>query len=265
VRIALDEDPEGAAAKLRNALRITMEMQQSWRVDNEAFRGWRELFEKAGILTFQATGIDIGEARGFSISLQPLPVAVTNIKDAYRGRIFTLLHELAHIALNETGICDLEDNKHYNAHARIESYCNRVAGAVLFPQNQLLRMEIVRNHPRGKSAWRDEDIRDLSRFFGGSREALLVRLLTLGLTNERFYFQKRDEYRREYEKWRDERKGGFAPPHVVALSSAGPLFTSLVIENFNRERITASDVSDYLQIRLKHLPEIQRDYSGLTA
>jgi hypothetical protein len=91
---------------------------------------------------------------------------------------------------------------------------------------------------------------------------LLVRLLSLGRTSEKFYYKKRDEYRSQYAKWREERKEGFAPPHVVSLSSAGPLFTSLVIGNFNREHITASDVSDYLQVTIKHLPEIQRDYSG---
>jgi hypothetical protein len=41
----------------------------------------------------------------------------------------------------------------------------------------------------------------------------------------------------------------------VALASAGPLFTGLVMESFSRDRITASEVSDYLQIRVKHLGE----------
>ena len=45
----------------------------------------------------------------------------------------------------------------------------------------------------------------------------------------------------------------------VQISGAGPLFTQLVVEAFNRERITASDVSDFLSIRVKHLPEIERD------
>jgi hypothetical protein len=54
---------------------------------------------------------------------------------------------------------------------------------------------------------------------------------------------------------------GFAPPHVIAISSAGPLFTSLVVESFNRDKITASDVSDYLQIRVRHLRELQGEYS----
>lgn len=262
VRLNLNEDAEIAAQKIRAALGVRIEAQSQWGTDNGAFREWRALLENAGILTFQATGLELDEARGFSISLKPLPVAVVNIKDAYRGRIFTLLHEVAHIALNDGGICDLDDNQRRNASARVESYCNRVAGAVLFPRNDLLATDEVRNHHPSDPGWPEAEIQSLSRKFGGSREALLVRLLTLGRTDESFYYRKRDQYRIEYAKWREQRKGGFAPPHVVSLSSAGPLFTTLVIENFNREHITASDVSDYLQVRVKHLAEIQRDYSG---
>jgi Zn-dependent peptidase ImmA (M78 family)/DNA-binding XRE family transcriptional regulator len=262
VKLALGEDAEAAAGKIRAALHVRTDMQSKWRVDNEAFREWRALLERVGILTFQATKLELEEARGFSISLRPLPVVVVNIKDAYRGRIFTLLHEATHIALNDGGICDLDDNARRNASARIESYCNRVAGAILFPRDELLNTTEVRSHRTSDMTWSDSEIQSLSRRFGGSREALLVRLLTLGRTSENFYYKKRDEYRIEYAKWKEQKKEGFAPPHVVSVSSAGPLFTSLVIENFNREHITASDVSDYLQVRVKHLPEIQRDYSG---
>jgi Zn-dependent peptidase ImmA (M78 family) len=262
VRLRLDDDSELAAGKVRSALGVRTEIQSQWRVDNEAFREWRGLLERAGILTFQATDIELDEARGFSISLKPLPVVVANIKDAYRGRIFTMLHEVTHLALNEGGICDLDDNQRRNASAQIEAYCNRVAGAILFPKNDLLVTHELSSHRSGEMSWSDGEIQSLSRRFGGSREALLVRLLTLGRTTEAFYYKKRDAYRLEYAKWREQRKEGFAPPHVVSLSSAGPLFTALVIENFNREHITASDVSDYLHVRVKHLPEIQRDYSG---
>jgi len=262
VSVTLDEDLEVAAGKIRGALGVRTDTQAQWRIDNEAFREWRALLERIGILTFQATGLELEEARGFSISLNPLPVVVVNIKDAYRGRIFTMLHEVTHLALNEGGICDLDDNQRRNASARIEAYCNRVAGAILFPKNDLLATNELRSHRSGDMSWSDAEIQSLSRRFGGSREALLVRLLSLGRTNEAFYYKKRDVYRLEYAKWREQRKEGFAPPHVVSLSSAGPLFTTLVIENFNREHITASDVSDYLQVRVKHLPEIQRDYSG---
>src|SRR5579863_4940386 len=222
VSLRLHDDPEVAAGKIREALGVRTEVQSRWRVDNEAFREWRALLENSGILTFQATSIELDEARGFSISHKPMPVVVVNIKDAYRGRIFTLLHEVTHLALNDGGICDLDDNERRNVSARVESYCNRVAGAILFPRNELLGTTEVRGHRSSDMTWTDSEIQALSRRFGGSREALLVRLLTLGRTNENFYYKKRDEYRIEYAKWQEQRKEGFAPPHVVSVSSAGP-------------------------------------------
>jgi Zn-dependent peptidase ImmA (M78 family) len=260
----LGRDPEVAADQVRRFLNVQIKNQMTWRADYEAFKQWRSLIEKVGILTFQATEVESAEARGFSISDQPLPVAVANIKDAPRGRIFTLLHEVVHILLNNGGICDLHETG-VSERSRVEAFCNHVAGAVLFPQDALFRSETVVRHRKGSSIWADMELAELSRSFGGSREAALVRLLTLGLTTRAYYEEKREVFLKSYAEQREQsrQKGGFAPPHEVALTSAGPTFTSLVVENFNRERITASDVSDYLQIRLKHLADVQRDYSKL--
>jgi len=100
---------EDVAGRLRQAMRVSLADQTKGRSDSEAFKWWRNVLENAGILTLQATTLKLEEARGFSISMKPLPVVVVNIKDAQRGRIFTLLHEVTHILLSEGGICDLHD------------------------------------------------------------------------------------------------------------------------------------------------------------
>lgn len=252
----LGENVEEVALRLRSAIAITEERQAEWRFAHDAFRNWRILVEEAGILALQATGIQLNEARGFSISMNPLPVVVVNIKDAPRGRIFTLLHEVAHIMLSDGGICDLHD-------ADEEAFCNQVAGAALFPREALVSSNVVRSHRKGDPQWSDYELQELSRQFGGSREAALVRLLTLKLTTQSFYERMKKEFLRIYREQQEKKQEaeGFAPPHVIAISSAGPLFTSLVVENFNREKITASDVSDYLQIRVKHLKDLQGEFS----
>jgi Zn-dependent peptidase ImmA (M78 family)/transcriptional regulator with XRE-family HTH domain len=253
---AARDDVEQVASRLRKAIGVSLPQQSSWRSDGEAFKAWRSLLERAGILTLQATELQLREARGFSISLRPMPVVVVNIKDAPRGRIFTLLHETTHVMLNEGGICDLHD-------ADAEAFCNRVAGATLFPKDALQATTTLRQHRKGDPAWTDAELREISRQFGGSREAALVRLLTLGLTTQSYYERMRKEFLKQYEQQQREKEksAGFAPPHVIAVSSAGPFFTGLVVESFNRDKITASDVSDYLQIRLKHLKELQGEFS----
>lgn len=253
-----NDNVEEVASRLRKAIGVSVAQQASWRLGGDAFKQWRLLLERAGILTLQATDVQLKEARGFSISLRPMPVVVVNIKDAPRGRIFTLLHETTHVMLNEGGICDLND-----VDADVEAFCNRVAGAALFPKEALLSTATLQRHRKGDPSWTDSELQEISRQFGGSREAALVRLLTLGLTTQSFYKRMRKEFLKQYAKEQEtkEKATGFPPPHVVAISSAGPLFTSLVVENFNRDKITASDVSDYLQIRLKHLKELQGEFS----
>lgn len=230
---AADESIEVVALRLRKSLGVTIESQASWRTEAEAFKQWRTLLERAGILALQTTDLPWEEARGFSISMRPLPVVVVNRRDALRGRIFTMLHEMAHVMLNQGGVCDLHDEN-------IEAFCNRVAGAALFPRDALLNHSVVRRHNKKDYSWTDVELQELSRQFGGSREAALVRLLTLGLTTQSYYKRMRIEFLRQYEQAQREKevKAGAAPPHVMAVSSAGILFTSLVIESFNRDKIT---------------------------
>ncbi len=228
--ISPQDNEEEAALELRRALQVRPERQATWRDQYEALRQWRLLLERSGVLTFQTSHLKLEEARGFSISLRPLPVAVVNNKDAPRGRIFTFLHELSHILLNDGGICDLHDDE-------IEAYCNRVASAALFPRGELLETETVRYHGRGDPEWNDEELAALSRRFGGSREAALVRLLNLGLTTQSFFRRKRQEFLAMYQQQQQQEQApGFAPPHDVNLASAGPLFTRLVIESLNQKK-----------------------------
>ncbi|HLX00333.1 MAG TPA: XRE family transcriptional regulator [Candidatus Acidoferrales bacterium] len=250
---------DDAASAVRKTLGIKFEVQTQWATAYDALRNWRLAVEAAGILTFQASDLETREARGFSLSDRPLPVAVANVKDAPRGRIFTFLHEVVHIMLNESGICDvIDDRQHSSPTAQVETYCNQVAGAALFPLTEFMASAVVRSHKKGDPRWRDAELRDLSRRFGGSREAGLVRLLSLRLTTWDYYLEKRDELYKQYQEAQKNAKG-FAAPHTVAVSNAGLTFTKLVLDGLSQNRINASDFSDYLQLRVKHLPEVQRD------
>ena len=248
--ISLDTNPDEAAARLRELLGITLGLQSSWKTQYEALGGWRTLVEKTGTLCFQAKGLPLTECRGFSLPEVILPVIVINIKDSVRGRIFTLLHELTHVALRQGGLCNLTDN------ANLETYCNRVAGAVIFPKDDFLRFSTVARHPRGKPSWSDAELREISNFFGGSYEAALVRLLSFSLTTEEFYRDKREELTNSYLNAKKD-ESGFVPPHTIELSCAGGLFTSVVIESLERNNITLADASEYLHIGFKHIRDAE--------
>ena len=62
--------------------------------------------------------------RGFSIAARLLPAIVLNIKDSPYARVFTLIHELAHVILQEEGVCEL-----YEDLGCVEVFCNAVAAS----------------------------------------------------------------------------------------------------------------------------------------
>jgi Zn-dependent peptidase ImmA (M78 family)/transcriptional regulator with XRE-family HTH domain len=72
--------------------------------------------------------------RGFAIADKVAPFVVINDQDAKPARSFTLIHELAHIWLGETGVSGSPDDVAPATSAgHIEQFCNDVAGRFLLP------------------------------------------------------------------------------------------------------------------------------------
>jgi len=249
-------NPEDTADNLRRYLGITMDYQSQWTTDYEALNSWRTAIESTGVLVFQAQGVDIEEMRGFSIGNGVLPIIVVNIKDSPRARIFSMIHELTHISLNAAGICDFSESSRLNKYAeQTEIFCNMVAGATIVPFQALLSINIVKNAD-ALYEWSDEELRYLSRYFEASWETILRRLLIAGKTSHNFYDHKRREFEEFYRNL-PKKKEGFAPPSTRAVSSAGPSFVRLVLDGYYQEKITGSELSELLEVRLKHMPKIE--------
>lgn len=260
--VSTSTDSEEAGSQIRSLFGISYQEQREWRTDYDAFNKWRDSLEDKGVLVFQITDVEPSEIRGFSISDTPYPVIAVNIKDTPRSRIFSMLHEFVHIMLRKGGLCDFEESRSRPPEEqRVEVFCNYVAGAAIIPKSNLLQEDLVRSQS-GPSAWTDQEIEALARTYRSSRETLLRRLLILGRTTEAFYRKKRKQYQEEYEALAQQPSEGFAPPFRMALSSAGPLFSRLVLQGYHRERITSSDLSEYLNVRIKHLARIEAELFG---
>lgn len=257
----LTSDPEKTAIEIRNLLGIKYEKQREWLDSRIGFNFIRESIEAVGVLVFQTTSVPVREVRGYSISESVLPVVVVNRKDSYAARSFTLIHELTHIMLKSGGLCDLTANGETPPEdLKFEVFCNHVAGATLIPEEILLREPVVLNHS-GSSEWIEEDIETLSKVFCASRETVVRRLLMLGLTTSQFYEAKRQKYQEEIKSL--PKKKGFVTPPINVVSASGKPYVRAVLDAFNSERITSTDVADYLGIRLKHLDQVVQIVGGV--
>jgi Zn-dependent peptidase ImmA (M78 family) len=253
-RASLRSDPEDVGSHIRSILGVKWDSQRSWKDTRIAFNAWRSAIESHGVLVFQSKGIDLEEMRGYSIAEVPLPIIVVNRKDAYAGRTFTLLHEFTHLLLRSSGICDLNarDSTHLSDTERIEVFCNHVAGAALVPRNGFIAHKMVKKH--NGTVWQDEELDTLSKEYSVSREVILRRALTLGLTDRKFYEQKREELQREYEQRSPAE--GFVPPYTDVVSLAGKPYVKVVLDSYYSDRITASDLADFLGMKLQHLEKL---------
>jgi len=261
----ISEDPERVGARIREALGVTDELQANWRdADGRTgFNAWRTRIEATGTLVFQTTTFPTEEASGFAIAADVSPVISVNRKDAPTRRTFSLLHEFAHLMVRVSGVSDLEtDERRPPEDQRIEVFCNQVAAAALMPKESLLAQPGVREHGLRSEAWSDAQISDLARRFNVSREALVRRLLTFDRTTSGFYNRKRSQYIAEYqaslarqrEKSTDIKRN--MPQETV--SHFGKPLVRMLLGNYYQDRLTLSDVSGILGLKVKHIPKLER-------
>lgn len=122
---------------LRKVLRIGEADQQ--RNHDDYMRDLIGAAESVGILVMRSgvvlgnthRKLDVSEFRGFAISDRLAPVVFINSADAPSARLFTLVHELAHIWIGSTGISDGSGQSDRDE----EAFCNAVAGEFLVPQD----------------------------------------------------------------------------------------------------------------------------------
>ena len=148
--LSMSTPPEEAGRPLREYTGIGLQEQRSWRDPGEALNGWVNAVERKGVLVVHATRVPIEEMRGFSISSMPFTVVGLNGADWPRPRIFTLFHELAHIALNVGGVRDLHESEQHSEEEsdRIEHFGNAAAAAAIVPAVELLSSEDIYDEAR---------------------------------------------------------------------------------------------------------------------
>lgn len=264
LRATLSDNPEDIAKVLRTLLGIKDDEQKRAARQGRAFDFWRRRLEEKGVLVFVVSGphyaVDLREMRGFAIARSRLPVVVINGRDSSEGgRTFTLLHELVHILLGESALSNGSgDLNSRTEDRRIERFCDGVAAATLMPRELVLSFSEAK--AAGERTWKDEVLGNISRTIGVSRQALLIRLITLNRATWSFYRQKADQWEEErlVAIEHEDKKSVPIKRPVLLMSWNGRSYTRLVLRSYYDRRITLNDVSSYLGAKVKHIPDLER-------
>ena len=248
-------DQKRAAEKITEFLAFNRAQLQQANDPYAALKFWKQTVEAKGVLVCQTSvnthlSVELETVRGFCIAQKPFPVIVVNPKDSPYGRIFTLIHELVHIALGESVIqnTDFEEENTPNLDP-IEVFCNQVAAEVLVPENELLEtvnLEIL-----------EEDLPRISKFFHVSPEVIMRRLLTLRKISRRNYYMYRNRQLAMYRN-APARTGGAAPYHNRLLNTSGEYFARTAFTAYYEQKITRAELASVLSnCDTKHLAKIE--------
>lgn len=228
------------------------------------YNGLVQKIESLNIFVYQCQ-IPPKEARGFTL-INELPRAIViNISDPPKPKIFTLLHEYAHILLKNESVCFPNYSLQSNDSQGVESWCNDFAGSFLMPKDEFKSMldELEEKHDA------DKVITKLAGHFYSSKHAVLVRIKRLKLQSELLQdyknmfeeIKQKELYSRggpppkqqtdeEKEKARDTRRIN------TCLKRRGRKFVKLVLDSHEKGLITSSDVIDYLQLHPRYIVEL---------
>jgi len=220
---------------------------------------WATALETAGTLVMATArgGVLPSEMRALSLYFDVLPVIVVNGADVPRGRLFSLMHEYAHLLLHTGGLCDTITDAHATTPDRqLEARCNGIAAAILMPRAAVLARPEVRARVHARDSWDYSSLAAAAAPFGVSAEAMLRRLLTLNRVDPAFYRARREEFlaRYEEEEGRQQTSGGDWYRNTVRDLGKG--YVRLVASAYKRRVIDAYTASTYLDVKVGQIDRL---------
>lgn len=183
-----------------------------------------EKIEKLGILVMRNSilrgntkkKLNLDTFRGFAIFDEFAPLIFINTNDSKAGQIFTLMHEVAHLWIGQSGISD-SDIRENN---KIELACNEIAAKILMPKTKI------------QKAFREFDddrwLECIADRFSVSTLAVLNRLRSLSLLALRRYQELYNAELVRLSRIPKTRPSGAPPPEVMVRVRNGYLFTFVV-------------------------------------
>ncbi|WP_286035742.1 ImmA/IrrE family metallo-endopeptidase [Succinatimonas hippei] len=230
----LNEDPKASAEKLKICLNY--KEKDLSKADNYR-RYLRTIIEQAGVLVFISSTVgnnntrtlDIKEFRGFALSDPYAPLIFINSSDSVSAQIFTMIHELAHIMLGESGISNEAMEEIYIS-SKIEKWCNAVAANFLVPEDKL-KLLFEQNY---KISLYDFIVSSVFKFHVSSL-VILRRLYELNLIEKdefsNLFNRLKNDALRELQIRKEEKSKKSLSYYQVALSRLSKNFCHAVISS----------------------------------
>ena len=259
------------ATKLAKHLHHFLGLDERWafrlRTQQDAVRELKNSVESRGI-SVAINGVvgdnshrrlDVSEFRGFVLSDAVAPAIFINGQDAKGAQLFTIIHELAHLAFAETGVVDPAnpDGDSYGFGASMERFCDRVAAEFLVSSN------LIGQEWREAVAATTDDYERVSRIARNHKVTFMVvarQVFDNGLLSKDRFFELYRRHRAimDAQNQKTKKKSDGGNPYDTKRYRLGTVFSEAVWTALNSDVITLGDAYDLAGLTSKSFDEYYR-------
>ncbi|MBI1183260.1 ImmA/IrrE family metallo-endopeptidase [bacterium] len=264
-RFSIKDQPKSVAKDILDTLGINP---FSYKTGNP-IKEWIDAAETKGIFVSRTSFIhsrlklDSDELQGFAIADPLAPFVFVNSDDWNAPQLFTLVHELAHIWIAETGISNevTPEVKHKDKYHPVELFCNAVAACALMPEEFMLEVDF-------ESFKSSKEVFKVAKQLGVSSLALLVRALNLNIISLPVYKKLKAQADRDFAEFlkneeekkielKEMDKQGGPNYFLLQLNRNSRLFTQTVMDAFKGGFIEATLASNLLNVHVNKFPKLE--------
>jgi Zn-dependent peptidase ImmA (M78 family)/DNA-binding XRE family transcriptional regulator len=250
---------ERVSADLSRFLAVEQSRKVSYTWD-EFLRQLSRTAEAQGILVMRSgivrgntrRKLSVSEFRGFVISDDLAPLVFINGRDSKAAQIFTLVHELVHIWIDESGISNPDPKQVPDEQKnKIERFCNSVTAEVLVPHDDFLKS--------APATFDDQTIQNLAARYRVSTIVILRRAYELGAITKSNFFtllereQQKQKQREEKEAEEPTPGGNF---YVTLPVRNSRRFTETVLSALQAERVSYREAATLLGVKTGTIPKL---------
>lgn len=242
--------PSDLSDALINAIAFDQAEFRARRSAEDAFAYLRALVEARGVFVLLAgdcgswqTAIQVSVFRGFAIADPLAPFIVVNDQDAKAAWSFTLLHEVAHLLLGETGVSGGAPN------GRIEQLCNDAAAATLIKREEIANLPLIGGTGDVGA------ISALAERCRVSRSMIAYQLFRVGRLDVGRWGQLRDQFHAEWlaskaaDRHRNKAKSGNPDYYVVRRHRLGAALLNIARQGIADGSLTPTRAARMLGVK----------------
>lgn len=234
-----DISPEKLAKKFREYLKIEV---REFKNPSEALEFYKSLLEdKLSVMVIERP-LKTEDVRAFSLR-SDLSVIVLNESDEPQVKLFSLLHEIAHLLKHSNGICSIDISEERDD---IERFCNKFAAEFLVPSEDLKR------RIEHKEELSDKEISRIARLYGVSTQVMMLRLLDLGYITKETY----REFKERFDKEKLKKKSGRRDWEKTFFNRVGRMALSEINRAYKSGDISFFEAVKILDVNTKYAEKL---------